>query len=314
MFSKFLVKIFLSLLFLQTIQAQEISDLIEPVKLTAGVSDTILVSDLFYAKNYDLTFSANKDVSLSFNKSTKKLVLQPNKSFKGLSLLGFTFNNKNYVIPLLLQNQKKELQSHTFRYKPEGKPSNVVVIGSFNNWNRQANPLIERGKSGIYEATINLEPGNYFYKFSVDGKDIIDPENKETVPTGFDGFNSVLRITEKSSGKTYLHILGKTEKPNETNLSFYFEQDGKGSKISKSNIFALLHNQLVPPRAIKISRNKIDVSLSTKDMKGNQIFRMLISIAGKNSNIQSVFFTNGSVFAVKAVCIIYVWNFDIMKN
>jgi len=299
MFSKFLVKIFLSLLFLQTIQAQEISDLIEPVKLTAGVSDTILVSDLFYAKNYNLTFSANKDVSLSFNKSTKKLVLQPNKSFKGLSLLGFTFNNKNYVIPLLLQNQKKELQSHTFRYKPESKTSNVVVIGSFNNWNRQANPLIERGNSGIYETTINLEPGNYFYKFSVDGKDIIDPENKETVPTGFDGFNSVLRITEKSSGKRYLHILGKTEKPNETNLSFYFEQDGKGSKISKSNIFALLHNQLVPPRAIKISKNKIDVSLSTKDMKGNQIFRMLISIAGKNSNIQSVFFTNGKTSGTK---------------
>jgi len=100
MFSKISVKILFVLILLNVGIAQEINDLIEPVKLTAGVSDTILVSDLFYAKNYDLTFSANKDVSLSFNKSTKKLVLQPNKSFKGLSLLGFTFNNKNYVIPI----------------------------------------------------------------------------------------------------------------------------------------------------------------------------------------------------------------------
>jgi len=161
MFSKVSLKTLLVLLLLNIGFAQEITDLIDPVKLTAGVSDTILVSDLFYAKNYDLTFSANKDVSFSFDRSTKKLVLQPKKSFKGFSLFGFTFNNKNYVIPLLLQNQKKELQSHTFRYKPESKTSNVVVIGSFNNWNRQANPLTERGNSGIYETTVNLEPGNY---------------------------------------------------------------------------------------------------------------------------------------------------------
>ena len=299
MFSKISVKILFSLILINVGIAQEINDLIEPVKLTTGKIDTILVSDLFYAKNYDISFSKNKNIDFSFDKTTNKLVIQPKKSFQGFSLLEFTFNKKNYVIPLQLQNQQKGLQSFTFRFKPESKPGKVVVIGSFNNWNRQANPLIEKGNSGIYETTINLEPGNYFYKFSVDGKDIIDPENKETVPTGFDGFNSVLRITEKSSGKRYLHILGKTEKLNETNLSFYFEQEGKGSKISKSNIFALLDNQLVPPGAIKISKNKIDVALSTKDMRGNQIFRMLISTAGKNSNIQSIFFTNGKTSGSK---------------
>ena len=299
MFSKNLVKILFVFLLIKVGFAQEIADLIEPVKLTSGISDTVLVSDLFYAENYDLIFSSNKDVNFSYNKSTKKLALQPKKSFKGFSLLQFSLDHKSYVIPLILQDQQKQQQSFTFRYKPENKPAKVVVIGSFNNWNRQANPLTEKGSSGIYETTVNLEPGNYFYKFSVDGKDIIDPENKETVPTGFDGFNSVLRITEKSSEKKYLHILGKTEKLNETILSFYFEQEGKGSKISKSSIFALLDNQLIPPGAIKISKNKIDVTLSTKDMKGNQIFRILLSLSGKNSNIQSAFFTNGKTSGIK---------------
>ncbi len=299
MFSKISLKVLFSLVLLNIGFAQDITDLIEPIKLTSGVSDTILVSDLFYAKNYDLNFSANKDISYSFNKSTKKLVIKPQKTFSGFSLLNFAFNGKNYVLPLVMQLGKKELQSFTFRYKPDNKPSTVVVIGSFNNWNRQANQLKQKGNSGIYEATVNLEPGNYFYKFSVDGKDIIDPENKETVPTGFDGFNSVLRITEKSSEKRYLHILGKTDKQNELQLSFYFEHENKNKKLLKSNVFALLDNQAIQAKAVNISNNKIAVSLPTKDLAGNHVFRIFVSQDGKNSNSQSVFLNNGTTTNVK---------------
>ncbi|MFA4922782.1 MAG: alpha-amylase family glycosyl hydrolase, partial [Ignavibacteriaceae bacterium] len=301
MFSKFVIKIFLGLLFLQTIRAQEISDLIEPIKLTAGKSDTLIVSDLFYAKNYDLKITENKYVNFSFDQSTKKLVLQPKGSFKGVTLLEFSLNKKSYVIPLVLQDQTKKLQSFTFRYKPEKKPAKVVVIGSFNNWNREWNPLTEKGNSGIYETEVNLEPGNYFYKLSVDGKDIIDPENKETVPTGFDGFNSVLRITELTAERRYLHILGKAEDKNGTHLSFYYERENKKKNISKTNVFALLNNEIINSRAIKISGNKIEISLSQKEFHGDQVFRILISQDGKNSNIQSVFFNDGKTSGTKNI-------------
>jgi len=299
MFSKYLIKIFLGLLFLQTIRAQEISDLIEPIKLTAGKSDTLLISDLFYAKSYDLKISGNENINFSFNQSSKKLVLKPEVSFKGFTLLEFSLGKKSYVIPLVLQDQAKKLQSFTFRYKPEKKPANVVVIGSFNNWNREWNPLIEKGNSGIYEAVVNLEPGNYFYKFSIDGKDIIDPENKETVPTGFDGFNSVLRIIEMTAEKRYLHILGKSEDKNGTHLSFYYEQENQQKNISIANIIALLNNEKIKSNALKISGNKIEVSLSQKEFHGEQVFRILISQDGKNSNIQSVFFNDGKTSGTK---------------
>ena len=293
MFSKFRVKIFLSFLFLQVISAQGINDLIEPVKLTAGKSDTLLISDLFYAKTYDLKFSQNENLDFSFDQSTKKLVLHPKDSFKGFTLLEFSLENKSYSIPVMLQDQAKNLQSYTFKYKPESKPGKVVVIGSFNNWNRNGNPMIEKGNSGIYETTVTLEPGNYFYKFSVDGKDIIDPENKETVPTGFDGFNSVLRISEKATAKRYLHILGKSEESKMTHLTFYYEREGKSKKLSMKNVIALLNNQKINADAIKISRDKIKITLSAKELQDDKVFRIVMLQDGEISNIQSLFFNGG---------------------
>lgn len=299
MFTKISIKILFVLLLIHVGSAQEIADLIEPVKLTSGVSDTVLVSDLFYAKNYDLVFSANRNVNFSYNKSTRKLVLQPKKSFKGFTLLEFSIDKKSFVIPLILQDQQKKLQSFTFRYKPENKPTKVVVIGSFNNWNRQANQLLEKGKSGIYETSVNLEPGNYFYKFSVGGNDIIDPDNKETVPTGFDGFNSVLRIVEKSSAKKYLHILAKTEKENKTEFSFYYEHEKPKQKISNSNVYVLLDNQPVTLSAVKISKNKIQVTLGKNSLAGDHALRLIVSQDGKNSNLQTIFFNNGKTAGSK---------------
>jgi len=299
MFSKFSVTLFLSFLFLQAIPAQDITDLIEPILLTAGKSDTILVSDLFYSKTYDLKLSKNENVDFTFNRLTKKLVLQPKESFKGFTLLKFSLDNKSYVIPVMLQDQTKKLQSYTFRFNPESKAGKVVVIGSFNNWNREANPMIEKGNSGIYEARVNLEPGNYFYKFSVDGKDIIDPENKETVPTGFDGFNSVLRISEMATEKRYLHILGKTEDASSTNLSFYYEEENKVKPLLLENIVALLDNEKISSSAIKVSGNKIDITLHAKELRGDKVFRLFVSRDGKNSNMQSVFFKNGHSLGTK---------------
>jgi len=299
MFPRISSKIVFVFFFVQLLSAQEITDVIQPVKLSGDKPDTLLVSDLFYAKSYDVTFSKNPSINFSFDKGTNKLVVQPKKEFKGFNLLRFSLGQKNYVIPIIQSEQTQKPQSFTFRFKTENKPGKVVVIGSFNNWNRGANPLTEKGKSGIYETSVSLEPGNYFYKFSVDGKDIIDPENKETVPTGFDGFNSVLRITENIVDTRYLHILGKSELKDKTILSFYFEHPKKEGSIRKSSVFALLDNSELPATAIKISQNKIDVSLSPAQLRGEQELRILVSAEGKNSNLQTIFFSDGKTAGLK---------------
>ena len=295
MFSKITIKILFVFVFLKICGAQEVRDIIEPIKLTSGKSDSILVSDLFYSKSYDLQFSKNKHINFSYQVSTKQLVLKPEASFKGITLLEFILNKKSYVIPVVLQDQAKKLQSYTFRFKPETKLEKVVVIGSFNNWNRKGNPMIEKGNSGVYEAEVHLEPGNYFYKFSVDGKDIIDPTNQETVPTGFDGFNSVLKIKEAVSEKRYLHILGKSVDKKETHLSFYFEQPNQKETISMKNVFVLIDNEKVNSKSVSISGNKIDVLLSSKDLVGREQLRIAVSKNGKNSNLQTIFFDDGKI-------------------
>lgn len=72
--------------------------------------------------------------------------------------------------------------------------SEVSVIGSFNNWDPEATPM-ERGASGIWEATIILEPGRYSYKFLIDNRvKITDPSSESQESDGFGGTNSVLIV------------------------------------------------------------------------------------------------------------------------
>lgn len=55
----------------------------------------------------------------------------------------------------------------------------VTVAGSFNNWNGLHTVLHKKGDQWIGSA--DLSPGNYQYKFVVDGKWILDPANPETI-------------------------------------------------------------------------------------------------------------------------------------
>lgn len=83
-------------------------------------------------------------------------------------------------------------------YDPEAEK--VFVVGDFNNWTVRADPMIDKNGDGQWTLLYTLSPGVYQYKFVVDGVTWIpDPRNTESVPDGFDGVNSVLRIPEKGS-------------------------------------------------------------------------------------------------------------------
>ncbi|MBU8922702.1 MAG: glycogen-binding domain-containing protein [Bacteroidales bacterium] len=51
----------------------------------------------------------------------------------------------------------------------------VFLVGDFNGWNPTLDGMISRGD--IFEIRLFLLPGRYRYKFSVDGKSIVDPDN-----------------------------------------------------------------------------------------------------------------------------------------
>jgi hypothetical protein len=58
--------------------------------------------------------------------------------------------------------------------------SEVLLIGDFNHWEVGATPLQHTG-GGIWEVALELPPGEYRYKFLVDGRARLDPSNPDEV-------------------------------------------------------------------------------------------------------------------------------------
>ncbi len=69
----------------------------------------------------------------------------------------------------------------------------VSVAGEFNRWSGTTNPMSDYNHDGVWTAWLNLDPGEYEYKFVVNGEHwITDPNNPVKVPDGWNGFNSVI--------------------------------------------------------------------------------------------------------------------------
>lgn len=79
-----------------------------------------------------------------------------------------------------------------FRYRPTEEVESVHVAGTFNNWSQTAEPLEGPDDEGYYSAAVELKPGQYEYKFVLNGDTwITDPGNREKV--GFYN-NNVVRV------------------------------------------------------------------------------------------------------------------------
>jgi len=70
----------------------------------------------------------------------------------------------------------------------------VALVGSFNNWNPQANPL-RKTDQGWWETSLVLGAGTHEYLYLVDGEQVVPPEADRTVADGFGGFNGILQIS-----------------------------------------------------------------------------------------------------------------------
>ena len=77
----------------------------------------------------------------------------------------------------------------------EAEPGKEIsVAGTFNKWQSGMTKL-KRNKSGSYTVTLQLPAGRYEYKFIVDGKWCMDPQNPEAVPNDCGSMNNVLIVS-----------------------------------------------------------------------------------------------------------------------
>ena len=91
--------------------------------------------------------------------------------------------------------REKALWSCTFRYRAKPDAKRVVLTGSFNAWDRDANVMDGPDANGEWTSHMVLETGVYQYKFLVDNEEwCSDPANSDRVPDGHGGFNSFVRL------------------------------------------------------------------------------------------------------------------------
>jgi 1,4-alpha-glucan branching enzyme len=75
---------------------------------------------------------------------------------------------------------------------PQAK--SVFVAGNFNQWNLSAHPL-KRDKKGVWKISLTLGPGQYEYRFLVDGEWQNDPGCYSLIENPFGTLNC-LKIVE----------------------------------------------------------------------------------------------------------------------
>lgn len=74
----------------------------------------------------------------------------------------------------------------------------VALSAEFNDWSTDKTPMT-RDASGHWEATLDLPPGRYEYKFVVDGQWVPDPLANETVWNPHGTLNSVIEVPAGSA-------------------------------------------------------------------------------------------------------------------
>lgn len=70
----------------------------------------------------------------------------------------------------------------------------AAVAGSFNDWDPSAAPMEYDSATKTYRIIIDLLPGEYEYKFVVDGEWLLDEANPGFYPNDFGTLNSTLEV------------------------------------------------------------------------------------------------------------------------
>lgn len=301
-FLKIIVVLFLSLLILGCENSLNETDIIEPIKLVSGISDSVKISDLFYSpeRNYEVINNEYLDVKLK----EEILYLKSDADFEGITFLEIKSNADKLIIPIV----SKKANIYSFYYKPEKKYTRLTLFGSFNGWNRAALPMTDEDRNGIYEAKVILDPGVYQYKFYGDGEEIVDPLNPIKVSNGMGSFNSVRTIEDNDTSKFYLHIDKYYSKNPQSTFSFYVE-DGLDGELKTNNVFALLNNEKISADKFSIAGKYISISFNYNELQ-SQTMRVAVSKNGRVSNIQTIKLQNGKPLGNES----FTWNDGIIYS
>lgn len=105
----------------------------------------------------------------------------------------YGFNLGVYNLNLFVNHPVKNGNAK-FKLRGHSSAKKVVLSGSFNKWNERMF-LMTKTEEG-WELNLQLKPGEYEYKFIIDGHWIEDIDNPYKRKNEFDGYNSIIDIRE----------------------------------------------------------------------------------------------------------------------
>lgn len=90
---------------------------------------------------------------------------------------------------------EKKSQRVTFLFRSPQKTQKVYICGDFNKWKEPGLPM-EKIKANEWKATLVLSPGQYRYKYLVDGFYCNDKEAENYLPNAWGSEDSVVSVED----------------------------------------------------------------------------------------------------------------------
>jgi 1,4-alpha-glucan branching enzyme len=91
--------------------------------------------------------------------------------------------------------KKIKRQKITFSFE-SSDAKEVILMGDFNNWNPKKHPM-KKDDNGKWTRAVLLPPGQYEYKFLVDGQWKEDPQNDRICSNKFGSYNNVVNLPKR---------------------------------------------------------------------------------------------------------------------
>ena len=91
--------------------------------------------------------------------------------------------------------KKIKRQKITFSFE-SSDAKEVILMGDFNNWNPKKHPM-KKDDNGKWTKAVLLPPGQYEYKFMVDGQWKEDPQNDRICSNKFGSYNTVFNLPKR---------------------------------------------------------------------------------------------------------------------
>ncbi len=179
-------------------------------------------------------------LDLRFISESDSLYLTPTPDTPALTSIRVMAND----VPNDILVHTRPMVKHTFLFHPDSPANKIIVMGGFNDWSRTALPLKDENNDGVFECTVFLKPERHEYKFVVDGRELIDPDNPVFISNNIGGWNSILDLS--SHKKT---PAGQWVKSTQNRNRLHFDFIPPKDEALPVDVNVYFNNQLLHPDA-----------------------------------------------------------------